>query len=621
MKRLIDYFVNLNRQTKQAIMVITDSVWIVLILLASLSIRLGQWYLPEGEFLWAIIPAPILAVPIFVHFGLYRAIIRFLGLQALWAVIKAVSLYAVIWGAFMFMLAVDGMPRSIVVINWLMALLVIGGSRMIGRWFFSGTISSNSIDKKNVVIFGTGSSARQLSSALEQSEDYRPIAFIDDSGLQEGQQINGVSVFAIGSIVAVIQKHNVREVLIALNSVSRKKHSEIVDLLAPFQVQVKILPSMTDLADGKIKIDDLRKVKIEDLLGREPVQPNQKLLHLNIIDKVVLVTGAGGSIGSEICRQVIKLGAKRLVLFDHSELALYNIDKELSSIQGAKVVPLLGSVVNQERVESICNTFGVQTIYHAAAYKHVPLVESNNTEGVINNIIGTLYSAQAAINCGVETFVLISTDKAVRPTNIMGATKRCAEQVLQALSGTQDKTNFCMVRFGNVLGSSGSVIPLFEDQINNGGPVTVTDKEIVRYFMTIPEAVELVIQAGAMNKRGDIFVLDMGKPVNIYQLAEKMIHLSGLEVRSENNPDGDIEIKLTGLRPGEKLFEELLIGGNATKTSHSMIMRANEKSVNWESISKLLDNLNSAAMENNYESIKGLLVNMVPEFTPKRKLR
>ena len=588
-----------------------DSVALIGVLLAAFSIRLGYWYWPENDLLWVIFGAPLIAFPIFMQFGLYHGIVRFLGLQALWAIVKAVSLYALIWGIIGFMSAIEGIPRSVILINWLLAILSIGGLRMIARWMLS---SANDLtDQKNVIIYGAGSAGRQLANALLQSREYKPVAFIDDAKDLISQHINGIKVYSIDRVELLIQKYNVDEALLALPSASRQRRNEIINFLEPYPILVRILPGVSELAQGKIEVEDLREVSIYDLLGRESVKPQQSLLQENIKDKVVMVTGAGGSIGSELCRQIIKLGANKLILFEQSELALYTIDQELSKDH---VFPILGSVVNQDRVERVCKKFGVKTIYHAAAYKHVPMVECNSTEGVVNNIFGTLKCAQAAINCHVEAFVLISTDKAVRPTNTMGATKRSAEMVLQALSDNQSVTKFVMVRFGNVLNSSGSVIPLFKNQIKDGGPVTVTDREIIRYFMTIPEAVELVIQAGAMGKGGDVFVLDMGKPVKIFDLAAKMIHLSGLEVRNESNPNGEIEIKITGLRPGEKLFEELLIGDNVSKTKHPMIMRAKEEMLSWGELSVILDSLEEAATDSNQETLRFLLMKIVPGFKP-----
>ena len=608
---MINAVVNISRIYKQLLIALIDAIILIGVLLTSFSMRLGYWYWPENDLFWVIVGAPLIAFPIFMQFGLYHGIVRFLGLQALWAIVKAVSLYALIWGIIGFMSAIEGIPRSVILINWLLAILSIGGLRMIARWMLSG--ANDLTDQKNVIIYGAGSAGRQLANALLQSREYKPVAFIDDAKDLISQHINGIKVYSIDRVELLIQKYNVDEALLALPSASRQRRNEIINFLEPYPILVRILPGVSELAQGKIEVEDLRTVSIDDLLGREPIKPQQSLLQENIKDKVVMVTGAGGSIGSELCRQIIKLGASKLILFEQSELALYTIDQELSKDH---VFPILGSVVNQDRVERVCKKFGVKTIYHAAAYKHVPMVEYNSTEGVVNNIFGTLKCAQAAINCHVEAFVLISTDKAVRPTNTMGATKRSAEMVLQALSDDQNTTKFVMVRFGNVLNSSGSVIPLFKNQIKDGGPVTVTDREIIRYFMTIPEAVELVIQAGAMGKGGEVFVLDMGKPIKIFDLATKMIYLSGLEVRNESNPNGEIEIKITGLRPGEKLFEELLIGDNVSKTKHPMIMRAKEEMLSWDELSVILNSLEEAVADSNQEVLQSLLIQIVPGFKP-----
>ena len=608
---MINAIVNISRIYKQLLIALADAIVLVGVLLASFSIRLGYWYWPESDLFWVVVGAPLIAFPIFTQFGLYHGIVRFLGLQALWAIVKAVSLYALIWGVIGFMSAIEGIPRSVVLINWLLAMLSIGGLRMIARWALSSV--NDLTGQKNVIIYGAGAAGRQLANALLQSREYKPVAFIDDAKDLTNQHINGIKVYSADRVELLMQKYNVDEALLALPSASRQRRNEIINFLEPYPVLVRILPGVSELAQGKIEVEDLREVSIDDLLGRESVKPEQSLLQEDIKGKVVMVTGAGGSIGSELCRQIIKLGASKLILFEQSELALYTINQELSK---GCVFPILGSVVNQDRVERVCSKFGVQTIYHAAAYKHVPMVEYNNTEGVMNNTFGTLRCAQAAINCHVKAFVLISTDKAVRPTNTMGATKRSAEMVLQALSDIQNTTKFTMVRFGNVLNSSGSVIPLFGDQIKAGGPVTVTDKKIIRYFMTIPEAVELVIQAGAMGKGGDVFVLDMGKPVKIFDLATKMIHLSGLEVKNESNPNGEIEIKITGLRPGEKLFEELLIGENVSKTKHPMIMRAKEEMLTWDELSAILSSLEGAVTDSNQEALRLLLMKIVPGFKP-----
>jgi len=613
---LINQLLSLSRINKQLVMFLIDSIMLVCALLAAFSLRLGVWYWPENDLVWVILSAPIIAIPIFIRFGLYRAVIRYIGFKALWAVVQAVSLYALVWGIVSFMSAIEGVPRSVILINWILSILVVGGFRMVARWLLLDVNGFKQSSKNNVIIYGAGSAGRQLLTALQQSSEYHPVAFIDDANELKKQSISGVEVFAPNEIKGLINKSEVSEVLLAIPSASRTRRSEIVDFLESYPVMVRSLPGVSELAQGKINIADIKEVSINDLLGRDSVLPDQDLLEVNIKDKVVMVTGAGGSIGSELCRQIILLGASKLILFEQNELALYSINKELSNFGDADIVPILGSVVNQNRIEKVYKSFGVNTIYHAAAYKHVPMVELNNTEGVNNNVFGTLCAAQAAINCDVETFVLISTDKAVRPTNTMGTTKRLAEMVLQALSVQQDVTKFNIVRFGNVLGSSGSVIPLFKQQIKEGGPVTVTDVNIIRYFMTIPEAVELTVQAGAMGQGGGVFVLDMGKPVKIYDLAKKMIHLTGLEVRDKSNPKGDIEIKITGLRPGEKLYEELLIGDNVSETDHSLIMHAQEDVLAWDELVPILSGLEVAIKDCDHKQLRKLLIQAVPGFKP-----
>jgi len=604
--------VNIPRIYKQLLIASTDAIMLVSILFLAFSIRLGYWYWPDEDLLWVIFGAPVIAIPIFIVFDLYHSIVRYLGLRTLWAVVQAVSLYGLIWGIIGFMAAIDGIPRSIILINWLLAVIGIGGVRMLARWLLSDILIS---DRKNVLIYGAGSSGRQLSEALSQSSEYKPVAFIDDQKDLIKQSLNGIRIYTDSALPDLINKYQIQEVLLALNTPTKQKYNQIINRLENFPVHLRILPSVSELAQGKVKIGDLREVRIDDVLGREKVGPNSSLLHTDIKDKVVMVTGAGGSIGSELCRQILNLGANKLILFEQSELALYTIDKELNKHKGI-VYPILGSVTDQARLERVCQKFSIETIYHAAAYKHVPMVEFNSTEGVTNNIFGTLNCAQAAINSKVKTFVLISTDKAVRPTNTMGATKRSAELILQALAKHQNSTRFSMVRFGNVLDSSGSVIPLFRQQIQQGGPVTVTDKAIVRYFMTIPEAVELVIQAGAMAHGGEVFVLDMGEPVKIFDLAVKMIHLSGLSVKDKENPDGDIEIRITGLRPGEKLFEELLIGDNVDKTKHPMIMKAKEDRLSWQQLNKVLEQMQTALDACDQPQLRELLVKIVPGFKP-----
>ena len=602
---------------------LVDSFVIVFILLASFSIRLGYWYLPNNDLVLVIFGAPLIAIIIFIKFGLYRAMTRYASFDVLRSIFQAVSLYALVWGVIGFMSAVDGIPRSVILINWIFLLLAIGSIRIAANWVLTkGIVLKNNfqleVNRKRVLVYGAGEAGIQLVGALKYSFEYEPIGFIDDSKLLQDNNIGGLNVYSPNSISDVINNLKVDEVFIAIPSTSRSRRQNIINAFKSYPVIVRILPSLSDLAGGKISVNDLREVSISDLLGRDSVPPNKALLSKNITDKVVVVTGAGGSIGSELSRQILLLKPKILILYEINELALYNLEKDLTKMDSQKIAiyPILGDIKNKNRLTKVFKYFKVNSVYHAAAYKHVPMVEFNNTEGVDNNIFGTLCCAQAAIDVGVETFVLISTDKAVHPTNTMGATKRCAELILQALSEKYSGTKFTMVRFGNVLDSSGSVIPLFKKQIKEGGPVTVTDKDIIRYFMTISEAVELIIQAGAMGKGGDVFVLDMGKPVSIDDLAKKMIGLSGLKIKNKSNPDGDIEIKYTGLRPGEKLFEELLIGDNTSHTDNRFVMRAKEDMLSWNELKPILDSLKNEVHKCNQEKIRKLLIQLVPGFKP-----
>jgi len=616
--------INLSRFKKQIIMSFCDAIFIILVLLVSFSLRLGLWYVPNGGLTLIIYGAPIIAIPVFIQFGLYRAIIRYIDFKALWSVVQAASLYALIWGIISLMSSVDGLPRSVILINWILSILLIGSLRIFAHAMLSGNFklavfnAQNKNNQKRALVYGAGDAGIQLSSALEHSSEFNPVGFIDDAKELHGKNIRGLNIYSANDIITIIEKLQVDEILLAIPSASRSKRVSIINALEPYSVAVRMLPGVSELAKGKISISDLREVSMDDLLGRDVVKSNKELLGKNITNKVVMVSGAGGSIGSELCRQIKVLKPKTLILYEMSELALYEIENELltSVINNTTIYPILGSVNNKARLEYIFNHFGVNTIYHAAAYKHVPMVEYNNNEGIDNNVFGTLNCAQAAINKGVETFVLISTDKAVRPTNTMGATKRFAELILQALSIENHNTLFSIVRFGNVLGSSGSVIPLFKKQIKNGGPITVTDPNIIRYFMTITEAVELVIQAGSMGNGGDVFVLDMGEQVKIDDLAKKMIKLSGLEIKSDLNPEGDIEIKYTGLRPGEKLFEELLIGKNTSETDNPRILRAQEEMLDWIKLEPILDALRVAINENNYLKLRELLIEAVPLFKP-----
>ena len=627
-------------------MVFTDSLLLILILWASYSIRLDLFYLPKDDMIRLILAAPIIGIPIFSKFGLYKSVVRHIDLKSMWFLFLAVSLYALLWGLFSFFMLTDFIrekiffveifPRSVLIINWLLAIIIIGGARIFARYIFNKHIKFSYFNKKSaknlenfddtksrVLIYGAGSAGVQLSSALNNSSKLQAVGFLDDNKDLQGSSISGLQVSPISDIENLITKYKVDEVLIAMPSASRSDRFSIIDKLERHPVMVRTLPGLTEIAQGKVKIDDLLQVSIKDLLGRKSVEPNEMLLGKNITNKTVLVTGAGGSIGSELCRQITLLKPTALILFEMNELALYSIDKELSELNlgSFRIYPILGSVNNKLRLKNLFEYFDIDTIYHAAAYKHVPMVEFNNTEGIDNNIFGTLNCAVSAIDAGVKNFVLISTDKAVRPTNTMGATKRVAELILQALSINQNITTFCMVRFGNVLGSSGSVIPLFKQQIVDGGPVTVTDKNIIRYFMTVTEAVELTIQAGAMGTGGDVFVLDMGKPVKIKELAEKLIRLSGLKLKDEICPEGDIEIKYTGLRAGEKLYEELLIGDNVSKTENPLIMRAEEDMYNWVDLKVMLDNLLTSNTNSEQLKSREILKQMVSGYNPEGNIK
>ncbi|PPK73719.1 FlaA1/EpsC-like NDP-sugar epimerase [Methylobacter tundripaludum] len=631
--RLANWFIGLARQKKAFILISADVFFAMFALWAAFSLRWGELYIPKDDEWYLFAAAPVIAVPIFVKLGLYRAIIRYIEVRALWTIIQATTLYALFFAFVLYESGIKGVPRTVLPLNWLNMMLLVGGSRFFARWWLGEVYLNLGVgrgaknhSKKNVVIYGAGNAGVQLASALGYGREFRPVAFIDDDELLHKQKVNGLRIYPLSSLRYLIEKYQVSDVLLAMPSANRARKSEIIRLLEPFAVHVMSMPGLSEIAQGKVTVDALQEVDIADLLGRDAVAPDQSLLHANIAGKVVMVTGAGGSIGSELCRQIILLQPESLILFEISEFALYAIEKELQHLltkakndKEIKLIPVLGSVVNAKRCEKICKTFKVRTIYHAAAYKHVPMVERNPGEAVWNNIFGTLHAATAAIKTEVETFVLISTDKAVRPTNTMGATKRFAELILQALSFNQannTKTRFTMVRFGNVLGSSGSVVPLFKEQIARGGPVTVTDERIIRYFMTIPEAAQLVIQAGAMGQGGDVFVLDMGEPIRIVDLAKRMIHLSGLEIKDAEHPGGDIEISYTGLRPGEKLYEELLIGDNVSKTGHERIMRAQEQVIPWTELEKMLAVLEQATQDDDFERVRAVLADAVTGFVP-----
>jgi len=611
------------RPLKRVISVLADLFFIGIAFWAAMLVRLDTISIFSNLEYWGLLLSLLpIALVINVRLGLYRAVIRFISNKAMIAICLAVLLSTLSLILLSFFLHVQ-LPRTVPIVFAAFFMILVGGSR-----FFVRSLLSNSQNKtkENVIIYGAGSSGRQLAQSLIHGSEYSPVAFIDDDKRIQKSSIQGITVFKREEINNLITKYSIKRVLLAMPRDNKKRIAKVLSRLENFSVEILSIPGSADLVSGKAKIDELHDVSIEDLLGRDSVKPNRELLQANITDKVVMITGAGGSIGSELCRQILIQRPKKIVLMELSEFALYKINGELQLLANKldydlTIVPLLGSVQHKNRLLTIMRTFGVQTIYHAAAYKHVPVVEHNVIEGVRNNIFGTLFVAEAAIEAQVETFVLISTDKAVRPTNVMGTTKRMAELVLQALADKsrlgKGKTRFCMVRFGNVLGSSGSVVPLFREQIKSGGPVTVTHPEIIRYFMTIPEASQLVIQAGSMGKGGDVFVLDMGDPVKISDLAAKMIRLSGMTVNDRQNPDGDIAIEYTGLRPGEKLFEELLIGDDVTQTDHRRIMSAHESWLPWNELEKILIKLDEACHEFAHEDIRRLLLQAPTGFVPK----
>lgn len=612
----------LSRQKKQWLLLIFDVFILLASLYFSLAIRLESWLVPIEQLAYLAVIAPLTGIPIFWKFGLYNAVVRYIGLKAMLTITQAVALYTTVVIAWLTWGSPHPLPISIGLFHGIFTLLLIGASRAIARQWLSQANTQGFIQtaRKRAIIYGAGSAGVQLALALSQSREILPVAFVDDDVSLKGKQIAGLTVFAQVDLAGIVNTKQVSEVLLAIPSSGRSTRNKIISELEKLPVQVRTLPGVAHLAQGKVKTSDLRDVEIEDLLGRDPVAPRIELLEANIKHKSVMVTGAGGSIGSELCRQIYLLKPKLVVLYELNEFALYAIEQELLTIQpyhSCKVVPILGSVTDADKLDLVLKRFEIQTIFHAAAYKHVPMVEKNPCAGAFNNILGTWHCATAAQSNSVETFVLISTDKAVRPTNTMGTTKRVAELILQALNQVANQpTRFLMVRFGNVLGSSGSVLPVFKEQIRNGGPLTVTDPRIIRYFMTIPEAAQLVIQAGAMGEGGDVFVLDMGEPVQILELAKKMIHLSGLSVRDETNPSGDIEISFTGLRPGEKLFEELLIGDNVLPTDHPRILRANEHSLAYEKIKQLIREISNACHQHDSATLRLLLQASVVEFAP-----
>ena len=619
----LDTLLSLPRNVKKTFFVIHDIAMIFVAFWFAQSLKAN--YSNEWSHLsnWlAFASTAGLTISLFVRLGLYRAVTRYVSTRVLYTAVLGSAVSAVAF--FISVLIFEQRLRlALPVVYFLLLVVLVTSSRIILRSVLS---DHNKRPMAPVIIYGAGQSGRQLLEAIKQVNEYNAVAFVDDNPAIQRSVIYDIAVYRPSEIADLISRYGVEKILLAIPSATMEERKAIIENLKQYNCEVLTIPGMKDLVDGKIKVSSLKKISVVDLLGRDPVAPRPELMGADITGKVVMVTGAGGSIGSELCRQILKCRPAKLLLFELSEFSLYSIDKELrerlaeegSSIE---VLPFLGSVQNKERLLSVMKAFAVETVYHAAAYKHVPMVEFNTVEGIRNNVFGTLLCAQAAVEAGVSTFVLISTDKAVRPTNTMGASKRMAELCLQALAAEPgQQTRFCMVRFGNVLGSSGSVVPVFEKQIAAGGPITLTHQDITRYFMTIPEAAQLVIQAGAMGKGGDVFVLDMGESVKIIDLAKQMINLSGLRLKDENHPDGDIEIKITGLRPGEKLYEELLIGDEVQKTTHPRIMTASEVMLPWDKLHDILSRMESACRKMNQTELRALLLEAPAGFNPKDEI-
>lgn len=640
LKRLPDWMNTVPRIYKQWVMAVADTVLLMFAVWAAYSLRLAVWFVPSESQLMLMLAAPVLALPVFVRVGLYRSVIRYVGEQALWAVLRGMTLAALLWTVLVFFVGIGEfvvVPRSVPVLYWLVGAFLIGGARFLARWVLWRPLRER-FSGRQALIYGANAAGRQLASSLRQGVELFPAGFIDDDSGLHGRDIDGLRVYSPQQLGWLIERFAIRDLIVTESSLSPLRRREVMASLQKHPIAVRVLPSISEIASGRYLVQSLRELDIGDLLGREPVAPNKVLTARNIAGKTVAVTGAGGSIGSELCRQIVLAGPSRLLLIDNGEYNLYAIHAELEKAlagqakeNAIEVVPLIGNVCDYWRMAEIFRVWRPDTIYHAAAYKHVPLVEFNAAEGIRNNVFGTLAAARAAVESRTADFVLISTDKAVRPTNIMGASKRLAEMVLQALADAPvvnfdgesplsgpvaNRTRFSMVRFGNVLGSSGSVVPLFRQQIKEGGPITLTDPDVVRYFMTIPEAAQLVIQAGAMAEGGDVFILDMGEAIKIVDLACRMVELSGLKVKDAKNPDGDIAIEIIGLRPGEKLYEELLIGNDPQPTAHPRIMKAHENFLEWNEMKDHLRMLQIAAENNDVEVLRHVLKTVVAGYEP-----
>lgn len=615
---LLYKFLSAPRQIKRLISVVYDAIAIVISFYLAYTLRMGNAYVDfDRPLIFCLLFTLCVSIYTFMRMGLYRAILRYMTQQAMVTIFTGILISSLAMALSGFFLHAF-LPRSVPIIYIFTTLILVGVPRLAFRNVVKMITPKGDI---NIVIYGAGETGNNLAAQLQLSGEFNPVAFVDDNVKLHGSVLSGIKVYHPSQLRKLIQQHNVTRILLALGNLNRQERVRIIRYLEPLLVQVQTIPPVTDIVRGVARINELRNIQIEDLLGRDPVEPDALLMSKNTTGKVVMVTGAGGSIGSELCRQLIKLRPQKIILFEQNEFNLYRIEKELNSLQAGNVPPvelvtLLGSVQNFPLLDMVMRQYDVYCVYHAAAYKHVPMVEQNIIEGVKNNLFGTQNAAEAALRNNVKNFVLISTDKAVRPTNIMGASKRLAELVLQDLASRPSKTIFSMVRFGNVLDSSGSVVPRFREQINKGGPITVTHKDIVRYFMTISEAAQLVIQSTSIAQGGDVFVLDMGEPVKILDLAREMALLSGYSIRDEHNPNGDIEIHFTGLRAGEKLYEELLCGDNCEGTVHPRILRAQEKKMSAADLELLLIKARNFCESYRYQELFSLIVDSEADFDP-----
>ena len=610
----------LRTSSKTAIIFLTDFFIFLISGYLALVVENGRLFYPELIEVFKVSWLPVLGIIILVFLGAYKSIIRFIDFSAIFRLIRGLVLLMIlssliIFGGFGFKEFYGAVALDSWIMGWLFSVILIIGSRLMAHAYFSEAV----VDSR-VIIYGAGSAGIQLATALKVSQEMQPIAFVDRDKSLHNSYVGGLKILPPSALEKLVRKKKVDEVLIAIPSASKSVLRSLLSEVEDYSIKVRILPGLAELAQGKVVVSELKEVDISDLLGRFEVDASQELLNKNVKEKIVLVTGAGGSIGSEISRQVAKIGPKKIILLDSNEYSLYAIKQDLElNFSETDAYSILGNVTNSKKMNDICKIFNIDTIYHAAAYKHVPLVEENPFEAVFNNIIGTKVCAEAALKNEVETFVLISTDKAVRPTNIMGASKRFAELILQSIDANETsnpKTKMTMVRFGNVIGSSGSAIPLFQQQIKKGGPITVTHPDVLRYFMSIPEAAELVIQAGAMGTGGDVFVLDMGEPVKILDLAKRLVSLSGLELKDKANPNGEIEIIFTGLRPGEKLYEELLIGNNVNTTKHKKVLRAEEDYLTTAELDSFLELIKQEEKNNDVAALKKILKKAIPGFVP-----